>query len=96
MKKTNIKTETYKAGNWRIDIVETHDKWNTIEAWLYYKNYGIKDLMFGASLNNDSKEHFLELVEVNLEDYVDDYINEHMADSDLRGEIRDRVKGESK
>lgn len=79
MKKSNIKTETYESGNWRIDIVTTHDKYNSIDAYLYYEGYGVKDLMFGVSLNDNSKKHFLELVEANLEDYQRIYFDEYIA-----------------
>lgn len=70
MKRTNIKTITFEVGfrDFMVDVTETdfgHD------AFLYKKNYGIKELMFG--LQEKDLDDFLEIVEANLLDSMQDY-----------------------
>lgn len=76
MKKTNIKTETYAlTGGFMIDIVTTDA---TYEAFLYHKKCGVKDLMFGCPKEQQPYEDFLELVEINADEYISDYAGEYM------------------
>lgn len=56
-----------------IDIITTND---TYEAWLYQYNCGMKSLMFGMPIPQQSKEQFLEIVEANVEDYIPLYCDE--------------------
>lgn len=73
MKKLNIITETYDAGNgFRIEVVQ---EGNLFEAWIYHKDYGIKALMFGAE---DTKENFMQLVETGLDEEMEYYEEEYM------------------
>jgi len=61
---------------WRIDIVNNK---STYEAWLYHKDYGIKTLMFGAEASyHDSLAEFIEVVEVNADDYIKIYKEEYV------------------
>lgn len=76
MKKLEIRTTTYEAREgFRVDIVE---KPVGPEAWLYHEHYGIKDLMFGGVWEQVTMESFLDVVEANLEEYIEDYREEYM------------------
>lgn len=56
-------TQTYEAGDWLVDIEEKHTKWGLqYGAWLYRKQSGIKEFMFGMMAKNISKENFTYLV----------------------------------
>ena len=81
LKDTTVKTTTYTAGAFCIDIVEKPDEF---EAFLYHKGYGIKDLMFGSPKQQHDGEQtfemFLELVEANLTDYINIYREEYMGE----------------
>ena len=54
-------------------VVEIIDDKSMREAWLYHVDYGIKSLMFGIDVNEQSNGEFLELVKDNLLDYIADY-----------------------
>ena len=56
-----------------IDIITTND---TYEAWLYKNDYGIKTLMFGGLIEQQSKDEFLKIVDANVEDYIPLYCDE--------------------
>lgn len=73
MKKTNISTATYQDGDFCIDIVTFPD--NYYEAWIYKKDIGVKDLMFG--MRDMNYDLFLDIVDVNLEEYEVSYEEEH-------------------
>lgn len=84
MKKANIATTTYEVGDgFMVDIVELPD---TFEAWLYHKQYGVKDLMLSSpkqhrrfgKVYTKPLEDFLKLVEANVEDYIGGHEEEHM------------------
>ena len=76
MKKINSVTYTYKYNDdFMIDIVQT---WTgeafDYEAWIYNKDYGVKDLMFGSS--EKSLEDFIELAEQNAPEYITTYMDD--------------------
>lgn len=75
MKKTNISTATYQDGDFYIDIVTFPD--NYYEAWIYKKDIGVKDLMFGIRDKIYDFDFFLDIVDVNLEEYEESYEEEH-------------------
>lgn len=56
-----------------IDIVETDECY---EAWLYAKDYGLKTLMFGVPVDQDSKEGFIQIVQSNAKEYLSIYYDE--------------------
>ena len=70
----SLKTTTYEDGDFLIDIVETADVY---EAWLYRKDYGVKDLMFGMLKKDYSEDRFLNFVIVNLEWHEEFYDKDH-------------------
>ena len=79
MKSVNNQIATYEYNtNIRVDIVETPDKF---EAWIYDKNYGIKEFMWGEPKKNmrfnepytQTFEGFKKLVIANIEDYIEGY-----------------------
>ena len=58
-----------------VDIIELPEEW---EAWLYHKDYCVKMLMFGFVKKDQNnypipQEMFLELVDANVNDYIDEY-----------------------
>lgn len=74
-------TTSYKVSDFSdyiVDIVEMSDEW---EAWLYHKDYAVKMFMFGSlkkqELFDGPKEYdlkaFIELVDANVNDYIDVY-----------------------
>lgn len=83
MKKTSAKIERYTHGKYYIDIIETKDMFG---AWITGKNCGISSIMFNVPKKNFDnfqpvtidKEFFLQLVEVNLPEYIDIYNMEYM------------------
>lgn len=79
MKRVNNEIATYEYKiNIRVDIVETPD---SFEAWIYDKNYGIKELMWGEPKNNtrfnepyrQTFEEFKKLVSASIEKYIGSY-----------------------
>lgn len=73
MKKLEIKTTTYDCGDgFRIDIVETDEEQ---EAWLYHKDYGVKELMFGVDKHLYRLDQFLDDHRVNAD--KERYISDH-------------------
>ena len=81
-RKLERKTTSYRVSDYSdyiVDIVELSDEW---EAWLYHKDYGVKMLMFGFAKKDQNnypipQEMFLELVDANVNDYIDDYEEEY-------------------
>ena len=57
-----------------VDIFNVDD---TYEAWLYNREYGIKDLMFGMPVEQQSFDEFLEIVEANVPEYIELYKAQH-------------------
>ena len=51
----------------------------SIEAWMFHKDYGVKVLMFGHDLDITHK-HFLELVESSIEEDRQHYYEEYMKE----------------
>ena len=69
-------TFEYKSHGTTFNIEIVKEEKDVTEAWLYHKNYGIKSLMFGLT----GKVHVMEIVEPNLPDYVESYIDEYMPE----------------
>lgn len=91
--KMETRTETYWIRDkWFVDITISPDKdAHIIEAWLYHKDYGIKDMMYGEAWDDTEKhtiqdkpeyihtyEQFLAIVESNIPDYMKIYQDEYM------------------
>ena len=75
MERTEIKIETFKYDeNYLIDVVTLKD---TYEAWVYHKNYGVKSLMFGCPIEQQTYQFFLEMVEANADEYIEFYAEEY-------------------
>lgn len=79
MEKVNNKITTYECGiTICVDIVETPDDF---EAWIYDKDYGIKELMWGEPKNNmrfnepytQTFEGFKKSVSANIKNYIGSY-----------------------
>lgn len=79
MKKVNNEITTYEYEiKICVDIVETPD---SFEAWIYDKDYGIKELMWGEPKNNirfnepytQTFEGFKKLVSESIKDYIGSY-----------------------
>ena len=69
-------TRTYKPSAdspYTVDIVTLGD---TYEAWLYHDGYGVKNLMFGVPIAQQTYEQFVYLVELNMEEYIGIYAEE--------------------
>lgn len=79
MKKANNEITTYEYEiKICVDIVETPD---SFEAWIYDKDYGTKELMWGEPKKNirfnepytQTFEGFKKLVNINIKNYIGDY-----------------------
>lgn len=71
MEKQKINIETYRYDNdYYIDIIETSEY---LEAWIYNKNYGIKMLMFGTPILEQSYSEFIELAETGAPAFIKYY-----------------------
>ena len=74
MTKTDIKTTTYRDGDWLIDIVDNKGMW---EIWLNHIQYGIKNMMFGLYKKDIvSYDALISTIENNLPTYKAMYANE--------------------
>lgn len=82
MKKSEITVEVYEVGKW-IVYIEENEK--TYEGYIRHKECGLSELMFGTMKDSTSKEDFLDLVIVNLTDYVNGYIEDYIIDVDMLG-----------
>lgn len=74
MERTDTKIIRFKHGDFFVDIVELDDMY---EAWLRHKNYGISDMMFGDPKEYGDLNWFLDLVEANLDEYEEGYMEEY-------------------
>lgn len=73
MKKTDISITRFENSDFWIDVV---DDGTVFRAYLMRKGYGVSSLMFGAEKKNITFSSFLYLVQCNLDEYVDLYIEE--------------------
>ena len=74
----NIKSETFcTPWNGKLYCVDICEDAEERSAWLYNANYGIKSLMFGTSVKQDSRDEFLDMVFSNLPYYIEDYAEEY-------------------
>lgn len=79
-KKENIKIETFDVRNdFYVDIIDNPEK-ESYEAFIYEKDCGIKDFMFGCPKTQNTYEEFLELIECSLTDYKITYLEEREKD----------------
>lgn len=62
----------YEYGDFRIEVIRREDGWR--EVWLFHKDYGVKDLMFGVQARG---QELLDMIEANLPDYIKLYNAEH-------------------
>jgi len=73
MKKTDISITRFENSDFWIDVV---DDGTVFSAYLMRKGYCVSSLMFGAEKKNITFSSFLYLVQCNLDEYVDLYIEE--------------------
>lgn len=84
-----------------VDIIEGYDDENwpnfgiIYNCWLYHKDYGVKEFVFGFPEENGNKKHpiedVIEILEINLltDNYIDNYYENHM---DHDEEIEDFIE----
>lgn len=79
LKRTNdYATKTYDVGRgFLVDVITIKSK-EEYEAWIYHSSYGIKELMFGISMKDETYDGFLDLVYRNLEDNILSYAKWYM------------------
>ena len=76
--KIAIKSETFcTTWNNKLYCVDICEDAAERSAWLYNANYGVKSLMWGEEIDQQSRESFLDLVFSNLPDYIGDYEEEY-------------------
>lgn len=77
-KQDGVSVTRYETECFYVDIIETVSEF---EAWLTEKHCGVSDLMFGCPKEQShgtlSLEHFLHMVEENLDDYIYEYYADH-------------------
>ena len=76
-KNTAITTTTYTAMQFNVDIIVNAEE-GTFEAWLYESGHGVKELMFGGMIDQQSYDDFVRIVYANLNEYIKFYIEDHM------------------
>jgi len=77
--------EVYDTEEYYVDIIEKYD---SFEAWITGKNYGVSALMFGSAKQNYfhdcpyevTKKEFIKTVESNLRYEIAAYYDEYYAD----------------
>lgn len=96
MNEIKTETKTYcDSYGWRFDIVINYDE-NEMSAWLYHKNYGVKDLMWSEEYVKEKEDEFFDTVVANLSDYKYVYFHSYMTDGDcyrVKEEYIDRWYG---
>lgn len=66
-------------GDWVVDICRSDEDASVLEAWLYCADIGVKSFMFACEPRD--LDEFIDLVEMNVENYKEEY--EEMAYSDI-------------
>lgn len=75
-----IKSEIIKQFIYKKDynyVVYIKETINTFEAYLQNEDYGVIDLMFGVNKKAQNIEDFISYINCNIEDYIEDYKQEH-------------------
>lgn len=78
----SISTVTYSydpGREWFIDIV-TDEEEKTYTAYLYNKNYGIKEMMYGVYMDKHGLEDFIDDIRLNASDYIEQYVEDYMTE----------------
>ena len=71
-------TETFATPwNGKLYCVDIYEDADERSAWLYNANYGVKELMWGEQVGQNSRDEFLDLVFSNLPEYIDGYAEEY-------------------
>lgn len=71
MTKTTCTVEKYDCGNgYIVEVLGLEVKDGYKEFWIQNKDYGVKMLMFGATVSDDEVER---MIEANLEENIEDY-----------------------
>lgn len=73
---TTFYVESDIYAGFMIDIVNNDGK--TYDAYIYHKNCGIKDFMYGLMRSDISYDDFIENVARNVADYIPGYINDYI------------------
>lgn len=75
--KTTISTTTYKyRDGFFVDAVKHDDMW---ETYVWHKDYGVKDLMFGVDENQvESMDDLLDIIMANVEEYIFIYASQYI------------------
>ena len=69
------KTQTYQYNDiYFVDVVTTAE---TVEAWLYSKDNGVKMLMFGLPIYQQTYGDAVAIITANVKDYIIGYIEEY-------------------
>ena len=81
---TDVIFTQYIDGEFVIEILEYPD---TFEAWVYHKDYGVKELMWGCPKvqpngHDVDREGFLEMVEYNRAEYEEGFLEEYAEDDE--------------
>ena len=77
MKKADVKITVYEMkDNFFVEVYKNND---IFEFWIYHRNYGIKEFMFGIPEKYFNKGNTIEhLIKSNFERQKDFYIQEYM------------------
>ena len=78
-----IKSETFcTPWNGKLYCVDVCEDAEDRSAWLYRHDCGIKSLLWGESIKQNSRNKFLDMVFSSLPDYIDDYEKEFGEDEE--------------
>lgn len=74
----NYKFKTFGYDNgFRMDVVITE---NNYEGWIYHKDYGVKELMFGLPKFQQTYDEALEIFSYNVDEYIESYIEDYIKE----------------
>lgn len=75
--KTTISTTTYKyRDGFFVDVVKHDDMW---ETYVWHKDYGVKDFMFGLDENQvESMDDLLDIIMANVKEYIFIYASQYI------------------
>lgn len=84
MKETlGVQTQTFTVGDgFLVDIIV--DALNEMyEAWIYHRDYGIKELMFGCEWKQNCYKEFFDTVDLAVDDYKHYYTKSRKSEENV-------------
>ena len=71
-----IENDIIKKYSYKDYVVYIKDYYDSYECFLQKESYGVIELMFGVMKEDYSLKEIEDLIEANIEEYIDDYKEE--------------------